>query len=161
MLKHSVSMKTSQSSNKNVDQAIAQEANQLADFVLFTQRSCILNLSPELNEGRVSFPQFFLLTYLASEEFLTMSNIAKKMGHSTAASTGMVDKLEEMGYISRVHAANDRRKIMVKITDKGKKLVEKMRKNIVRDLASILADPDSANSPIKKMISTDTKTRSK
>ncbi len=36
-----------------------------------------------------------------------------------------------------------------------------MRKNIVRDLASILADPDSTNSPIKKMISTDSKTRSK
>ncbi|MFN5868131.1 MAG: MarR family transcriptional regulator, partial [Akkermansiaceae bacterium] len=65
------------------------DADRLADFVLFTQRSCILNLSGELNKGNVSFSQFFLLTYLSSEEYLTMSDIAKKMGHSTAAATGV------------------------------------------------------------------------
>lgn len=152
-------MKTSQSSTSSVEQSIAREANQLADFVLFTQRSCILNLSPELSEGRVSFPQFFLLTYLASEDFLTMTSIARKMGHSTAAATGMVDKLEEMGHIERIHAANDRRKIMVKITEKGKKLVEKMRRNIAKDLAAIMADPNTNEASLKKIVSTGRKTR--
>ena len=46
---------------------LTADANRLADFVLFTQRSCILNLSTKLNEGNVSFPQFFLLAYLSSE----------------------------------------------------------------------------------------------
>ena len=99
--------------------SISEEANKLADFILFTQRSCILNLSSELNEGKVSYPQFFLLTYLASEDFLSMSSIAQKMGHSTAAATGMVDKLQEMGYLKRMSAAKDRRKIMVAITQEG------------------------------------------
>jgi len=67
--------------------SVKADADRLADFVLFTQRSCILNLSTELNKGNISFPQFFLLTYLSSEEYLTMSDIAKKMGHSTAAAT--------------------------------------------------------------------------
>ncbi len=118
---------------------ITEEANKLADFVLMTQRSCILNLSAELNEGKVSYPQFFLLTYLASEDFLTMSSIAHKMGHTTAAATGMVDKLQEMGYLTRTAAANDRRKIMVAITTEGKELIARMKKNIVRDLASMMA----------------------
>ena len=69
----------------NSGPAVQAEADRLADFVLFTQRSCILNLSGELSKGNVSFPQFFLLAYLSSEEYLTMSDIAKKMGHSTAA----------------------------------------------------------------------------
>jgi len=30
------------------------DAERLADFVLFTQRSCILNLASELNKGNVS-----------------------------------------------------------------------------------------------------------
>ena len=117
----------------------------LADFILFTQRSCILNLSSELNEGKVSYPQFFLLTYLASEDFLSMSSIAQKMGHSTAAATGMVDKLQEMGYLKRMSAAKDRRKIMVAITQEGRDLVARMRQNIVRDLAALMAgaDPDA------------------
>ena len=74
-------------------------ANRLADFVLMTQRSCIINLSSELNRGNLSFPQFFLLTYLYSEDYLTMSAIAKKMGHSTAAATGLVDRLEKLGFV--------------------------------------------------------------
>ena len=52
--------------------SVKADADRLADFVLFTQRSCILNLSTELNKGNVSFPQFFLLTYLSSEEYLTI-----------------------------------------------------------------------------------------
>lgn len=122
--------------------AVSADADRLADFVLFTQRSCILNLSTELNKGNISFPQFFLLTYLSSEEYLTMSDIAKKMGHSTAAATGLVDRLEKLGYVERVHAAEDRRKIMVRITSKGIELVSKMRKEIATDLAGILSSLD-------------------
>ena len=128
--------------------SVKADADRLADFVLFTQRSCILNLSSELNKGNVSFPQFFLLTYLSSEEYLTMSDIAKKMGHSTAAATGLVDRLEKLAYVERVHAAEDRRKIMVRITNKGIELVAKMRTEIANDLAGILAgmDEDQAES---------------
>ena len=122
--------------------SVKADADRLADFVLFTQRSCILNLSTELNKGNVSFPQFFLLTYLSSEEYLTMSDIAKKMGHSTAAATGLVDRLEKLGYVERVHAAEDRRKIMVRITAKGVELVSRMRTEIATDLAGILAGMD-------------------
>lgn len=118
------------------------DANRLADFVLFTQRSCILNLSHELNRGNVSFPQFFLLTYLSSEDYLTMSDIAKKMGHSTAAATGLVDRLEKLGYVERVHAAEDRRKIMVRVTQEGIELVAQMRKHIAADLSSLMANLD-------------------
>lgn len=122
--------------------SVKADADRLADFVLFTQRSCILNLSPELNKGSISFPQFFLLTYLSSEEYLTMSDIAKKMGHSTAAATGLVDRLEKLGYVERVHAAEDRRKIMVRITSKGVDLVSRLRAEIATDLAGILAGMD-------------------
>lgn len=122
--------------------SVKADADRLADFVLFTQRSCILNLSSELNKGNISFPQFFLLTYLSSEEYLTMSDIAKKMGHSTAAATGLVDRLEKLAYVERVHAAEDRRKIMVRITAKGVELVSKMRSEIATDLAGILAGMD-------------------
>ncbi len=123
-----------------------EDADRLADFVLFTQRSCILNLSSRLSSGNVSFPQFFLLAYLSSEEYLTMSDIAKKMGHSTAAATGLVDRLEKLGYVERVHAAEDRRKIMVRITSKGVDLVSELRGEIATDLAGIMADADEDES---------------
>lgn len=118
------------------------DVDRLADFVIFTQRSCILNLSPELSKESVSFPQFFLLAYLSSEDYLTMSDIAKKMGHSTAAATGLVDRLEKLEYVERIHAAEDRRKIMVRITGKGVELVSRMRREIANDLAIMLTRMD-------------------
>lgn len=125
-----------------------KKAEQLSDFVMFAQRSCILNLSSELTKDKVSFPQFFLMTYLEAEPFLTMSSIAKKMGHSTAASTGLVDKLEELGYVERGHAPNDRRKIIVRITAQGRELVAKMRSTIVKDIAGLMAqDPGASFMP--------------
>jgi len=118
------------------------DADRLADFVMMTQRSCILNLSGELNRGKLSFPQFFLLTYLSKENYLTMSAIAKKMGHSTAAATGLVDRLEKLGFVERVHAAEDRRKIMVRITDEGSEIVATMRQHIASELTELMAELD-------------------
>ncbi len=136
-MKHSTFPETS---NKLTD----AEARRLADFVMFSQRNCILRLSPELTQGKISYPQFFLLAYLAEEECLSMSSIARMMGHSTAAATGMVDKLQEMDYLKRFTAAADRRKIMVRITDKGRQLIERMHGNIARDLADIMARDEAA-----------------
>ncbi len=137
------------SSSSRCSTLTADEARNLADFVLFSQRNCILRLSPELNQGKISYPQFFLLAYLAEEECLSMSSIARMMGHSTAAATGMVDKLQEQGYLKRCTAAADRRKIMVRITEQGRELIERMRSNIARDLAALMAQEDDA-SPLSR-----------
>ena len=123
-------------------QTVRKDAGRLADFIMFTQRSFLLNLSKELNKGNVSFAQFFLLGYLAKEDYLTMTDISKKMGHSTAAATGLVDRLEKLGYVQRLHASDDRRKVMVQITRKGIDLVEKMREDIVENLVEVMADMD-------------------
>ena len=119
-----------------------EEARDLTDFIMFSQSKVILRLSPELAQGKVSYPQFFLLTYLTEEDSLTISNIARMMGHSTAAATGMVDKLEEMGYVTRFQASADRRKTMVRITREGSQLVERMRTNIAKDLALLMHNQD-------------------
>lgn len=129
----------------NAETQQEQDVQNLADFVLFSQRSCILRLTPKLTKGKVSFPQFFLLAYLAEEECLSMSSIAKMMGHSTAAATGMIDKLQEIGHLKRYTAASDRRKIMVRITEQGRELVAQMRDNIAADLAQMMARDDNAS----------------
>ena len=117
-------------------------ANRLTDFIMFSQRNLILRLSPELNQGKISYPQFFLLAYLGEEGSLSMSSIARMMGHSTAAATGMIDKLETLGHLRRTSGEADRRRIMVHITEQGKMLVARMRSNIARDLAELMAEKD-------------------
>lgn len=128
-------MQITDETNRNMEAS----ADTLADFIMFAQRSFLLDLSTELQEGNISYAQFFLLGYLANEEYLTMTDIAKKMGHSTAAATGLVDRLEKLGYVQRLHAADDRRKVMVQITRKGIELVGKLR-NVIADNISVVMD---------------------
>jgi DNA-binding MarR family transcriptional regulator len=127
---------------KEENTLIRKDAGRLADFIMFTQRSFLLNLSKELNKGNVSFAQFFLLGYLANENYLTMTDISKKMGHSTAAATGLVDRLEKLGYVQRLHASEDRRKVMVQITRKGTDLVDRMREDITGSLVDLMSELD-------------------
>jgi len=112
---------------------------------MFTQRSFLLDLSKELNRGSVSYAQFFLLGYLANEDYLTMTDISKKMGHSTAAATGLVDRLEKLGYVQRLHAADDRRKVMVQISRKGIEMVTRLRNSIAESISEIMAAQENGN----------------
>ena len=118
---------------------VEQNADRLADFIMFAQRSFLLDLSKELNKGNLSYAQFFLLGYLANEDYLTMTDISKKMGHSTAAATGLVDRLEKLGYVQRLHAADDRRKVMVQITRKGIEMVSRLRNLIADSISMVMA----------------------
>ncbi len=124
-------------------QAQTKDHAKLADFILFSQREFLLNLSRELNRDNISFAQFFLLSYLASSKDLTMTDIARKMGHSTAAATGLVDRLEKLGYMERTHAIDDRRKVMVRVTPKGQDLVSRLRDELQSQIADAMNETDS------------------
>ncbi|MFN0076305.1 MAG: MarR family transcriptional regulator [Prosthecobacter sp.] len=121
----------------------AKDHAKLADFILFSQREFLLNLSRELNRDNISFAQFFLLGYLATSKELTMTDIARKMGHSTAAATGLVDRLEKLGYMERTHAVDDRRKVLVRITSLGIELVSRLRDELQSQIAAAMSETAS------------------
>ena len=120
-----------------------RDAERLADIFTGLQRNFMLTLSKELQRGDVSFPQYFLLGFLALKGELTMTEIAKKMGHTTAAATGLVDRLEKLGHVERGHAKSDRRKILVKITPSGKRIVGEVRDDMVTNLLKMMEHLDS------------------
>lgn len=114
------------------------DAERLADIFTVLQRCFILNLSKELSRGNVSFPQYCLLGFLRETKELTMSEIAQRMGHSTAAATGLIDRLENLGHVRRMHAQDDRRKVMVQITTTGASLVAEVREDMISNLLKMM-----------------------
>ncbi len=72
-----------------------------------------------------------------------MSSIAAMVGHTTAATTGMVDKLDELGYTLRVQAISDRRRVLVQITQAGRDLVTLMGGNLANDIAETMVQDDA------------------
>ena len=121
-----------------------RDAERLVDIFTVLQRSFMLTFSKELQRGKVSFPQYFLLGFLSLKGELTMTEVAKKMAHTTAAATGLVDRLEKLGHVQRGHAKNDRRKILVKITPSGQGIVGEVHDDMVNNLLKMMEhlDPD-------------------
>ena len=114
------------------------DTQELVEIILFFQRSLLSNLSREVARGNVSFAQFFLLAALDRGEALTMSEIAARMRHTTAAATGLVDRLETLGYVERAHATDDRRKVLVRITPLGSELVVRSKGDMIRNINSVM-----------------------
>ena len=118
------------------------DAGRLADIFTVLQRCFVLKLSKELSRGNVSFSQYCLLSFLREQKELTMSEVAQRMGHTTAASTGLVDRLEKLGLVRRAHGKEDRRKVHVRITASGAALVGEVRDDMVSNLLKMMAALD-------------------
>jgi DNA-binding MarR family transcriptional regulator len=114
------------------------EVGSLADIVMVMQRRFMASLMGELARGKVSFPQFFLLGHLCSQGPIGMSRIADLMNHSTPAATGLVQRLEKLGYVRRSHERDDRRKVTVAATAKGARLVEGIRQEMIGNLEKVM-----------------------
>ena len=115
-----------------------EDIGSLASIIMVMQRRFMANLMGELARGKISFPQFFLLGHLGSHGPTGMSRIAELMGHSTPAATGLVQRLEKLGYVLRSHEQDDRRKVTVTVTPKGSHLVEGVRLEMIANLEKVM-----------------------
>ncbi len=69
-------------------------------------------------QGRILFA-------LWKQDGLSIIELAKETGLSKSTLTSMLDRLESSDHIKRIHSTEDRRKILVYITDKNKSLQSK------------------------------------
>jgi DNA-binding MarR family transcriptional regulator len=83
--------------------------------------------SNDLIRGRITMPQFFVLSCLQKKDRVKMSEIAGFLRVTTAAATQLVDRLVRSGHVARDYDPADRRVIRVRLTAKGSRLVQEVR----------------------------------
>jgi DNA-binding MarR family transcriptional regulator len=88
-----------------------------------------------------------VLVHLEDEpEGLRMNELAERILYSKSGFTRVVDRLEEEGFVKRVRPENDRRSILVVLTDQGRAMLEQARAShrhsIEQHFASHLSDAD-------------------
>ena len=59
---------------------------------------------------------------LLEEEFMSTNAVARKLGLSSAAMTGILDKLESMRLVFRKRNQYDRRVVTIGLTDRGREV---------------------------------------
>ncbi len=71
----------------------------------------------------ITTPQLVLLRQIHDKESITVSEVAKQISLKQTTVTDILNRLERKGLVSRHKDTGDRRRVLVKETDVGKKLL--------------------------------------
>jgi DNA-binding MarR family transcriptional regulator len=78
-----------------------------------------------LKEFGVTGPQLWALRTIYDEGRLSMGELSQRMYLHMSTVSGVVDRLEEKGYVERTRGDEDRRVVKISLTKAGKKLVQR------------------------------------
>lgn len=83
-----------------------------------------------------------VLGFLYRNQVLTATEIAKILNMEKGSLTTLIDQLEAFGLVIRCKDLNDRRKILISLTDAGKSEMEDTMRNSTQRISEILGDAD-------------------
>ena len=92
----------------------------------------------------LTFPQALTLSALGTDGPIPISKLAERTGSANSTISGVVDRLEKLGYARRTRSGLDRRVILVETTPKYRKLLDKAGVSVGEYFDSLLdrLDPD-------------------
>jgi DNA-binding MarR family transcriptional regulator len=120
-------------------------ANELAEVLTQLQRSFLVDLSTQVSQGNISIPQYTLLSFLYHVEGVTMSRLAEMMEHTSPATTGLVDRLVASELVERYSNELDRRQVLVRITVRGREMVDRIKRKLVYHILEISKDLEQSD----------------
>ncbi|QRF74858.1 transcriptional repressor MprA [Thermoplasmatales archaeon] len=115
----------------------------------------IMFLQMELvrSEG-IIMPQYFILRYIGINGPQHLSSIAGFLRVSNATVTGLTDTLESQGWVRRQPDPNDRRVILLTLTEKSLTLFSRMEQYQARLMSEVLGDiPEQRLSELGEILS--------
>ena len=78
----------------------------------------------DLDDLGITYPQYLVMMVMWEHEELSVIEIGEKLILNTNTITPLLKRMETMGLITRVPSETDHRKVMVKLTEIGKKMQE-------------------------------------
>jgi len=124
--------------------------SQVAPSVSESVTQALLEIVPRLNrwaeasvsraagEERLSLRQLSALTMIESEQ-TTLGDVARRLMVTPAVVTGLIDRLERRGYVRRVNSTDDRRRVLLALTDEGRAAAESVSSSLREEIASALS----------------------
>jgi len=106
--------------------SLSEFADKMSEVIPLISKDFLRQQSSEFYKVKVTLPQIIILNFLHTQGETKMSDMARTMEVTTAAMTGIVDRLVRESYVTRVYDPSDRRIIKTRLTSKGKILVERI-----------------------------------
>lgn len=100
------------------------------------KNSLIGDLDTRVHKHNINKSEFIVLIIIYDNEKKSMSELCRNVDLKSGSLTTLIDNLIEMGYVKREFDKNDRRKILVQLTTKGKNFVKKIKKSFKDNILS-------------------------
>jgi len=88
----------------------------------------------------VTVPQIKSLFFIANQGTTNFTRLAAALGVTPANVTGIVERLMEHGLVSRQENPEDRRMLLLRVTDLGETTIANLRERRASHISRILAD---------------------
>lgn len=95
-------------------------SNQLCFPIYAASRLITREYQPHLDKLGITYPQYLVLMVLWENDGLTVNEIAGKLILNTNTVTPLLKRMEIMKIITRTRSGEDERKVLVRLTQKGK-----------------------------------------
>lgn len=125
--------------------SLTQFADTVIEIMPVILKELVAKQSDEIFKGTVTPLQFMILSFLKDAGEIKMTEIANFMDSSTAAATGVIDRLVKIGYAERTFDFKDRRVIRIKVTLKGANLVKKITEQRRQSIIKVFGKLDPAD----------------
>jgi DNA-binding MarR family transcriptional regulator len=87
----------------------------------------------------LTVPQIKSLFFIANEGSTNFTRLANALGVTPANVTGIIDRLVEHGLVSRQANPDDRRSLILKVTEKGENTINSLRERRVGHTTQVLS----------------------
>jgi len=110
------------SKTANKTDAMLQLDNQLC-FALYSTSLAMTKLyKPLLDELGLTYPQYLAMLVLWEEDGLSVSALGERLYLDSGTLTPLLKRLESSGFVSRLRAVEDERRVHITLTAAGRKL---------------------------------------
>lgn len=125
--------------------SLSQFADAVSEIMPIVAREFFKHEKSGFVEMNMTMPQFLVLVLLHKHGKSSMSYVASELGVTTAAMTGVVERLVRDGFIDREHDKDDRRVVNITLTPKGSKSTKAIlenRKKMIMNMFSSISQED-------------------
>lgn len=121
-----------------------ETTNSVGYLLRDTSKLVLRDTAALLEQHGITLPQYFVLRELWQEEGLTQRELASRVGVAEPAMVATLDALSDAGLAERERSTRDRRKINVRLTERGKALRDRCLGHAARILDRALTGVSDA-----------------
>ena len=117
-----------------------EQARQLLRVYLRVSQLISRQFRSYFSRQDLTFPQAMVLTALGEEGEMPISQLAQCTGSTNSTVSGIVDRLERMGFVKRVRSEQDRRVIYVALTESSRAMERAVEPDVNAQMSRMLTD---------------------